>query len=146
MGWVPPGSSGKYLPGVEYPVGVKGLFYRRHSLYRVRGQLHRYVRRLGYAYAVLARYGAAETKRESENVLYRFHAALEFAGVLFIDHDVHVYVAVAGVPETRNEDVPFFGYLLEPPHKRDKFAPRHHDVFVKFRRLEFIERRRNCPP
>src|SRR3989304_8408908 len=128
--WVPPGSSGKYLAGVEYSVGVKGLFYGYHSLHGAGGQLHLYVRRLGYAYAVLTRYGAAETQRKSEDVLYRFHAALVFAGVLFIHHDVHVYVAVAGVPETRNEDVPFFGYLLEPPHKRDKFAPRQPDVCV----------------
>src|SRR3989304_6024691 len=121
--WVPPGSSGKYLAGVEYSVGVKGLFYRYHRLHGAGGQLHLYIRRLGYAYAVLAGYGASETQGKSEDVFYRFHAALKFAGVLFIHHDVHVYVSVAGMTEARHENVPPDGYLLKSPHKRDKFAP-----------------------
>ena len=88
-----------HLAGIQQFLGVEGALERQHLLAFGRSELHAHRRQLLDADAVLAGDGAAERDAGLEDVGAEQFAAVQLVGIVGIEQDQRVQVAVAGMED-----------------------------------------------
>lgn len=124
------------FPGIEQPLGIKGVLDPSQYLQSRRSHLPFEVRRFDGTDAVFAGDGAAQFDGGGKNLLERLLHASDFLRVAGIGRAGGMEVAVARVAEGADEQVVFFRDLRDAFHHRCDLRARDGGVFEDRRRAQ----------